>query len=140
MNKTAEKYSSNYQKKDLYSDFLVNLDPHPGKKDLLRNTNDKSIRRSILNLLKTDFYERLYQPTLGANLKYLLFENANEDTLSLIRDQIKYCIQVFEPRVDIMQINVIYTPDEHGVQVNLVLSIKNISTPVVLDIILDRVR
>lgn len=140
MKSTAEKYSLNSGKKDLYSDFMVNIDTHPGKKDLLRSTNEKAIKRSVLNLLKTDFYERLYQPTLGANLKYLLFENANEDTLALIRDQIKYCIQVFEPRVDIIQINVIYTPDEHGVQVNLVLSIKNLSTPVTLDLILDRVR
>lgn len=135
-----EKYSANKTTRNTYGDFLTNLETHPGKRDLMRAVDDKAIKRSIINLLKTNYYERPFQPTLGANLNYLLFENATEDTLMLIRDQIKYCIEVFEPRVNIMSIKVAFTPDEHSVSVSMVVYIKNISSTTTIDFILNRVR
>ena len=135
-----EKYSSTKVSRTTYGDFLVNLETHPGKKDIMRATDDKAIKRSIINLLKTNYYERPFQPTLGANLNYLLFENATEDTLMLIRDQVKYCIEVFEPRVNIVSLKVAYTSDEHSVSVSMVVYIKNISSTTTIDFILNRVR
>ena len=116
---TAEKYTSTSLKTELYSDFFVGLDIHPGKKDLARATNEKAIKRAIVNLLLTDYDERLYQPNLGANLKYLLFEPADDETLMLMRKQIESCLSKFEPRINIMSLKLETSEDEHQINVTL---------------------
>ena len=137
---TAEKYSSTSLKAELYSDFFVGLDIHPGKKDLARATNEISIKRAITNLLLTDFDERLYQPNLGANLKYLLFEPADGETLSIMREHIENCLTKFEPRIRILSLNIGASADEQRINVTLIFSTVNIPKPITINLILNRVR
>lgn len=137
---TAEKYTSTALKTELYSDFFVGLDIHPGKKDLARATNETAIKRSIINLLLTDFDERMYQPNLGANLKYLLFEPADDETLSLMREQIEKCLTKFEPRIRILSLKLDTSADEQQINVSLIFSTVTISKPITINLILNRVR
>lgn len=137
---TAEKYTSTALKTELYSDFFVGLDIHPGKKDLARTTNETAVKRSIINLLLTDFDERMYQPNLGANLKYLLFEPADDETLSLMREQIEKCLSKFEPRIRILSLKLDTSADEQQINVSLIFSTVTISKPITINLILNRVR
>jgi len=136
----ADRYTSTDIKTELFSDLGVNFQLHPGKRDLVRLTDESSVKRSIVNLLLTDYHERFHQPYLGANIKHLLFEPATEDTLSLLRHRILTCISKFEPRANVISLRVTTTPDEHHVQVNMVFSVVNTSTPVSLNLLLNRVR
>lgn len=137
---TAEKYTSTALKTELYSDFFVGLDIHPGKKDLARATNEIAIKRSIINLLLTDFDERMYQPNLGANLKYLLFEPADAETLSIMREQIENCLSKFEPRINILSLKLETSANEQQINVALIFSTVNIPKPITINLILNRVR
>ena len=137
---SAEKYTSTTRKTELYSDFFIGLDIHPGKKDLARTTNENAVKRSIINLLLTDYDERPYQPNLGANLKYLLFEPADGETLSIMREQIDNCLTKFEPRIRILSLNLESSADEQRVNVTLVFSTVNIPKPITINLILNRVR
>lgn len=137
---TAEKYTSTALKTELYSDFFVGLDIHPGKKDLVRATNETAVKRSIVNLLLTDYDERLYQPNLGANLKYLLFEPADEETLALMRKQIENCLSKFEPRMRILILKLETSSDEQQINVTLVFTTVTIPKPITINLILSRVR
>ena len=137
---TAEKYTSTSLKTELYSDFFVGLDIHPGKKDLARATNEKAIKRAIVNLLLTDYDERLYQPNLGANLKYLLFEPADDETLMLMRKQIESCLSKFEPRINIVSLKLETSEDEHQIHVTLAFTTINIPRPITINLVLNRVR
>jgi|LauGreSBDMM110SN_4_FD.fasta_scaffold243233_1 phage baseplate assembly protein W len=137
---TAEKYTSTSLKPELYSDFSVGLDIHPGKKDLARVMNENATKRSIINLLLTDYDERLYQPNLGANLKYLLFEPASEETLGLMQSQIEKCLSKFEPRINILNLRLSTSFDEQQINVTLVFSMINIPKPITINLILNRVR
>lgn len=136
----SDKFTSTDVKQELFSDFNVDLQLHPGKRDIVRVTNENAVKRSIVNLLLTDYHERFHQPYLGANIKHLLFEPATEDTLSLLRHRILTCINKFEPRASVISLRVTTTSDEQQVQVNLVFSLINTSTPVTLNLILNRVR
>ena len=136
----ADKYTITDKKTELFSDFGVNLQAHPGKRDLIRVTDEADIKRSIVNLLLTDYHERPYQPYLGANLKRLLFEPAGEEILSQIKQRILTCIGKFEPRARVTDIALTTTPDEHGVHVALTFAVVNSTTPVTLNFILNRVR
>ena len=136
----ADLYTTTAKKTELFSDFNVDMQTHPGKRDLLRVTNENSIKRSIINLLQTGYHERFYQPYLGANLKQLLFEPASEDVMSQIKHQILTCIAKFEPRARVTDINLTISPDEHSVYVSLVFATLNNATPTTLSFILNRVR
>lgn len=137
---TAEKYTNTTQRTELYSDFFVGLDIHPGKKDLARATNEAAIKRSIINLLLTDYDERLYQPNLGANLKYLLFEPADGETLSLMRQQIDTCLSKFEPRMNVQSLQLETSADEQQIEITLVFNTVTIPKPITINLILNRVR
>lgn len=137
---TAEKYTNTTQRTELYSDFFVGLDIHPGKKDLARATNEAAIKRSIINLLLTDYDERLYQPNLGANLKYLLFEPADGETLSLMRQQIDTCLSKFEPRINVQSLQLETSADEQQIEITLVFNTVTIPKPITINLILNRVR
>ena len=137
---TAEKYTNTTQRTELYSDFFVGLDIHPGKKDLARATNENAIKRSIINLLLTDYDERIYQPNLGANLKYLLFEPADGETLSLMRQQIDTCLSKFEPRMNVQSLQLETSADEQQINVTLVFNTVTIPKPITINLILNRVR
>ena len=137
---TAEKYTATALKTELYSDFFVGLDIHPGKKDLARATNENAIKRSIVNLLLTDYDERLYQPNLGANLKYLLFEPADGETLALMRRQIEICLSKFEPRMNILSLQLNTSADEQQINVTLMFTTVTIPKPITINLILNRVR
>lgn len=136
----ADKYTITDKKTELFSDFGVNLQVHPARKDLLRYTNETSIKRSITNLLTTNFHERPFQPYLGANLSQLLFEPMGEDLLGQLRHHILSCISKFEPRVRVVELTLTDTPDEHGVYVALRFNIINTNTSASLNLILNRVR
>ena len=131
----ADKFTSTDVKTELFSDFGVDLQLHPGKRDIVRVTNENAVKRSIVNLLLTDYHERFHQPYL-----HLLFEPATEDTLSMLRHRILTCISKFEPRANVISLRVTTTADEHQIQVNLVFSLVNTSTPVALNLLLNRVR
>lgn len=136
----ADKYTTANKKTELFSDFGIDLQVHPGKRDLVRVTNENAVKRSIINLLLTDYHERLYQPYIGANLKHLLFEPADEEVLAQIRHQILTCIGKFEPRAEVLQLSLNLTPDENAVNVSMIFKVVNNSTPTQLNFILNRVR
>lgn len=137
---TADKYTTTGSKPELFSDFGFNLDVHPGKRDIIRVVNEDAVKRSILQLLLTDFYERPFQPALGANLKYLLFEPATSDTLALIQEHITNCIAKFEPRANLIKVITTLAPDEHYIYVTILFSVSNQPKQISLDFVLTRVR
>lgn len=136
----ADKYTTTQKKTELFSDFGVDLQAHPVKKDLTRLTNEVAIKRSILNILLTNYHERFYKPYLGSNLNHLLFEPATPDVLASVRNYITTAVTKFEPRVRITSITTTLSQDEHQIFVAMSFVIVNTSSPVTLNFILNRVR
>lgn len=138
---SADKYTTKDDKpKDVYSDFRGNLRVHPGKKDLLRTVNEDAVKQSIVNILKTDHFERPYQPYLGANLRALLFELATERLVEQAEDIVSKTIKTYEPRAQLISVNVSTTYDDNALLIKVVFATLNNPTPVSLDVILNRVR
>lgn len=121
---------------DLDLDFVMNPTTH----DVQRKVGDEAIKRSVRNLIFTNFYERPFRSYLGSGVRALLFENANEFTADRIRTAIVEVINKFEPRVAVM--DVIVTPDwdRNGFNVTLQYVILNREQPVITSIFLERVR
>ncbi len=123
-----------------YSDFKINMDAHPVTGDLTLNTNEDAIKRSIKNLLFTDYYERPFQPALGAGLKDYLFENIDAITALSIQERIETTIENYEPRARLDFVEVKADPDYNRYNAKIVFTTINNPLPVTLNTILTRIR
>tara|TARA_B100000131_G_C18101255_1_gene606105 strand:+ start:1684 stop:2082 length:399 start_codon:yes stop_codon:yes gene_type:complete len=82
-----------------FSDINLSMKRNPVTKDLDEITNEQAVQASILNILATGPYERLFRPDLGAGLKEMLFEPMTALTATRIEGRIRSAIQQQEPRV-----------------------------------------
>ena len=118
----------------------MNLDENPVSEDLARNTNEEAVKASIKNLLLTDKGERPYQPNLGCNIRQMLFDNMTPDTIILMKEVIKDTLEAYEPRADIIGVDVRSSVDDNQVNIAVVFKVINSSEPVTLVTSLTRVR
>lgn len=121
---------------DLDLDFLRN----PTTNDVVRKTGDEAVKRSIRNLIFTNYYERPFRSYIGSGVRSLLFENATNFTADQLQDAIINVINNFEPRAAIVDVVVTPDYDRNGFDVRLTYVIKNREQPVITSIFLERVR
>ena len=136
----VDTFTSLNKKNEIYSDFLTNLTSHPDGKDLLRITNEDSVKRSIRNLIMTDKLERLYQPDIGSNIRKLLFELPTPQLSNQIKNEIQETITNHEPRAKLISIDVIENSENESYKINILYYIINKIEPVSATITLYRVR
>jgi len=139
MTTRADKYSPT-QKQDYFSDFLNDFDQHPFNHSLSKVTNENAVKQSIRNLILTNLGERLFQPTIGSNIRYSLFEPNDVVTAENINFFVKSTISQNEPRAILLEVNVWPSPDNNAFEVNIVFSLINSNAPIQLNVILRRVR
>ena len=125
---------------EFYSDFYTNLDKHPDKNDILKYSNEESVKRAIRNILQTNRGERLFNPTFGSNVRKYLFENITPITESLIREQVETSINNFEPRAKLIDVIVSGYPDDNAYNITVIFSTLNTIDPIVLSVLLNRIR
>jgi len=102
--------------KDLSMTFQVN----PINYDLIALKNETAIARSIRNLVLTYPGERFFNENLGSKVSRSLFENINEISASIIKDEIENTIRNYEPRVNLISVNISpnYDNNEFNVTIN----------------------
>lgn len=124
----------------IFNDLPVNFDVHPIKGDLILTTNEDAVKRSIINLLLTNPYERFFDPNLGSGVRASLFENLNKDTEYFLKEKIIEVIQNYEKRANLYSVNVKALPDDNTYSVTIVFFIVNSTLPITLSVVLRRVR
>lgn len=130
----------NISRRPDYSDLDLDFIPHPTTKDVLIKTGEDAIKRSVRNLILTNFYDRPFRPYIGSNAQKLLFENANAITANLLKDAILEVIRNYEPRVEVNNLDVFFDFDNNGYSVTLAYIIINRSQPVTINLFLERIR
>lgn len=139
--KAADRFSAKRPSSTgLYSDFLTNLNAHPDSKQLISIKEEAAVTRSIKNLLLTNKYERLFQPTIGSNLSHFLFEDISSFTEDSIKTQIIQTIENYEPRAKLIDVVVTGYPDQNGYVVTIVYYLTTITNAITINIPLIRVR
>ena len=136
----SNRYTPLSQPEVVYSDFLINFNPHPVSKEVVRSVNERAVAIAMRNLLQTNRGERLYQPDIGANIKALLFDQLTPDTGETIAQLTADTLRVFEPRAKI--VDVLATPDEDNNAFTLTITfyIINKNEPFTFNITLTRAR
>ena len=69
----------------IYSDLDLRFLAQPSTGDVSMRYDEQAVIRSIRNLLSTNLYERLFQPTLGSTIGQLLFEPVSPLTAKIGR-------------------------------------------------------
>ena len=136
----SEKITQTDVKKQVYSDFLTNLNRHPVSEDIVRFVDENAVIRAIKNLLLTDKGERPYQPNIGSNIRKMLFEPFGPGTAVEIAMLAKDTIEAHEPRAKILEIQAIADPDNNRYVLSITIVIINRQDPVNFTVNLVRVR
>ena len=101
-----------------YSDFTNGFSFHPITGNLTRLTNERSVKQALTNLLLTNTMERIYQPLMGPDVYRILFETIIDNTDKfLIREKIVSNIERYEPRVELLNVELL-TEEDIGNVVN----------------------
>lgn len=124
----------------IYTDLDLVFGIHPVKGDLVMSTNRQAVIRSVRNLILTNHYERPFQSQIGSNVRKMLFEPINSLTQNYLQREIYDVVATFEPRAKNVYVQVTGYPDENAVRANVIFYIENSTTPVVVDMLLERTR
>ena len=84
---------------DVYSDLNMLFTAHPITKDVTRLMDSDAVKRSVKNIVLTNYYERPFKPSLGGGIRNLLFQLDTDRRLFRAKAQLKKTIETFEPRV-----------------------------------------
>ena len=90
-----------------FIDLDLNFSPHPNTKDVSKLVDARAIGRSIRNLVFTKKYESPFHPEIYCQVHDLLFEPMTPEVTVSIQKSIEYCISNFEPRVELVYVNVV---------------------------------
>ena len=83
----------------------------------------EQIKANLINYLLTNKGERVFNPSFGADLRNLLFENINSNTLEDLQDRIQDEISQRFPQISIKQVQFENQEDLNTINFNLTYEI-----------------
>lgn len=128
------------KRKEIFSDIDLGFFAHPITGTLSKKVNRDAVRQSVKSLILTDYYERPFKPNIGCGIRYYLFELFSPAIKQQMESAIRETIANHEPRADVVEVLVEEKQDMHALVVSVAFMIINDPNPVVLDVILERVR
>ena len=136
----AEVTIKSNKKIEFFSDFVNSFAKTPVGDQLARVINERAINQSLKNLIFTSLGERLFQPGIGSPINSMLFEQNIESNLTTIENLIRRTIIFNEPRVEIIDVVVDSTDEEHEAVVSITYRVINRTEQVNFSFIFRRVR
>jgi phage baseplate assembly protein W len=103
-----------------FKDLSMTFQANPLNYDLIALKNETAISRSIRNLVLTSPGERFFNQDLGSKVSRSLFENVDDISASIVKDEIENTIRNYEPRVNLISVEVSpnYDEGEFNVTIN----------------------
>ena len=122
--------------KDLNLDFARNTVTN----DVQTVDNVNAVKRSVRNLIQTNFYERPFQPELGCGVRELLFEPFTPLTKIHLENKIEEVLVNNEPRVEVQNVAVDDDQDRNRLVVDIYFYVVGVPGPQVVETFLQRIR
>lgn len=124
----------------LFSDFTSGFVKDPDSKDVIKVTNEDSVKSSIRNIVLTDRTQRFFNAQFGCDIRKMLFENIEPTTEAAIKKLITNAIENYEPRAELLDVVVSGIEDQNAYSITIVFNTINNVVPEKLELILTRVR
>jgi len=129
-----------YEKSNIFKDFDLSFSVNPITGDLGTKSDVNSIQQSIKTLINTNFFERPFQPTLGCNIRGLLFELSSPVVVNDIKTVINDVLTNYEPRINLIEIKVSDLSDSNAYNISIIYNLKNNKTVNTFETVLKRLR
>jgi len=102
-----------------FKDFDLTFRKNPITGDVNTLKNENAIKEAVKNIVRYNFYEKPFLPNYGGNITGALFELYESGQSSLIEEQIKSCINLYEPRVVCYRVISKFTERDNDLQVEI---------------------
>ena len=111
-----------------FKDISMTFQSNPLSSDLIALKNETAIARSIRNIVFTLPGEKFFNENFGSRVSRSLFENVDEISASIIRDEIRNSINNYEPRVRLIEVQT--NPDYDNGSFDVVINYRIIGADV----------
>lgn len=111
--------------KDISLSFLRN----PITNDLISLTNEDAIKKSVINLVRTQFGERFFNSLIGTSVNNSLFELQNAEVSIILDEDIKTVLRNFEPRITVNSVTTTLFDDSNELNVQISYNIVGLPLP-----------
>lgn len=123
-----------------YSDLDAAFIMNPGTRDLSMRTDESAVKFAVKNLILTMNFERPFDSTIGSQVKTLLFEPFTDITKIILKKVILNTLINHEPRIEVLNVQVIDNIYLNSVDINIIFKIINTNKPLSITVALDRTR
>ena len=84
-----------------------------------------TVKNNLINFFLTNKEERYMNPTFGGGLRDFIFEQISNDNVANLQSQIQDQLNVFFPKVEVINLEVGSNPDDYTISVFLKYAVKN---------------
>ena len=123
-----------------FSDIDLNFTRNTITSDIIKVEDVIAVKRSVKNLVQTNFYERPFQPELGCGVRELLFENFTPMTKVFLEKKIQEVLLNYEPRIDLQRVKVDDDQDNNRLVVDIYFYVVGSPGPQTVTTFLQRLR
>ena len=136
----AERTNNSDRNAQIFKDINLSLARHPITGDIATLSNVEAVKRSVRNLVNTNFYERPFHPEIGSNVRSVLFEPVSPIVATVLERHVRDVIANFEPRAELVDVIVSDNSDANEYRVQIKFFIVNSSDVADMNIFLERLR
>ena len=136
----AERTNNSDRAAQIFKDINLSLARHPITGDIATLSNVEAVKRSVRNLVNTNFYERPFHPEIGSNVRSVLFEPVSPIVATVLERHVRDVIANFEPRAELVDVIVSDNSDANEYRVQIKFFIVNSSDIADMNIFLERLR
>lgn len=102
-----------------FRDISLSFTKHPVTNDILILKNEDAIKKSVSNIIRTALGEKFFNLRFGTSIYDRLFENADSDVAYAVKDEIKFALENYEPRITATEIIVQHLSDSNDLNVQV---------------------
>jgi len=114
-----------------YRDLDLFFSRKNGTNDIEKITDVEAVKRSIRNLVLTNFYEKPFHPEIGSGIRDMLFENMTPITAVVLARKVEDVIENFEPRARLISVRSLPNLDINEYEVTIEFFVVNTPTELV---------
>ena len=112
-----------------FKDISMTFQSNPLNDDLIAIKNENAIARSLRNIVFTLPGEKFFNQSFGSRITESLFENIDEITATIIVDEIRESIDIYESRVELDDVKAYPDYENNGFDVIITYDVVGTEIP-----------
>ena len=125
----------------VYKDINLSFARHPITGDIATLSDAEAVKRSVRNLVNTNFGERPFHPEIGSDIRAILFEPVSPLVADVLKRYVEDVINNFEPRAELIRVDANPNPDSNSYAVTIEFYLVNSPSGLqTVNLFLERLR